>query len=126
MTAKKQAGYVQDREIVDGVMMIRIAGVFTKETTPNICRQVKVSSGKHKIKGIILDFKGVTGVDSSAFACLISVMKDHLKKGLKVGAINLNKEAKAIVEVLRIKSVVCSYKCEETALKAMAKRGKNE
>ena len=117
MNAKDNIESISD---VDGVRVVRLAGDFNKDTTPGICNCVK--SAAKEIKGVLLDFGDVDNIDSTAFACMVDVIKEHIKDGVGVGVINLPHDGTSLVEVLKIGTVIHTFDNEEEGVEFLLKR----
>ena len=61
--------------------VIKISGRFDFESTPRLEKICKKITSDMKVLNIVLDFKDVSGVDSSAFACMINFMKNISLRG---------------------------------------------
>lgn len=109
--------YIEEFDAGKGVRVVKISGSFTKETTPNICEKIKTQEKTEPIKGILLDAKDISEVDTSAFACLISIIKDNVAAvGTKVAVINLKDKGKHLSEILKVDNIVNVFDTEEKAL----------
>ena len=81
---------------------IKITGSFDAATTPAISNQCQRMAGDKAIRKIVLDFKEVSRIDTSAFACAIGFMAEHLKKGIEVYFMNLADAHKKYISLLKL------------------------
>jgi anti-anti-sigma regulatory factor len=63
-----------------------------------------------------LDFAGVENVDSTAFACLISLIKYHIQDPNKIGVFNLNPQQKSLIEILQVHKIINIFPSEDEAI----------
>ena len=112
---------IKASNIAKHIKSLCISGDFTKDTTPQLQKVCNEISSEKNLKGIILDFKGVTKIDSAAFACMIDFMKQHMSKNLKISLINTKKQENAFMEILKIESFIKSFNSESKAVAYLSK-----
>jgi anti-anti-sigma factor len=103
------------------IKIYRLNGSFNRDTTPHFQKVCNDISRDKKVHAVIMDFKGVTDIDSAAFACLLEFVKEHVKSGLKVGLINVNAMEEDLIDILKIRSIMHLYKSEKEALEDLSK-----
>ncbi|MEI8344713.1 MAG: STAS domain-containing protein [Candidatus Omnitrophota bacterium] len=87
-------------------LTLKISGVFNKSTTPQIQQCCKLLDKKLMVKKVVLDFDRVSEVDTSAFACIIGFMKQHLNSGAQIYVSRLKDPAKELLRILKIEKIV--------------------
>ncbi len=105
----------------DKIVMLKIIGDFTNETTPQyqkICNEVTQDQA---VEGIILDFKQVATIDTSAFACMINFIKEHAEKNVRIGIIHIHKKQKSLLEILKLENIIFYFGSKEQAMQALKK-----
>jgi len=117
--AKKEPENLRE---IDGVRIVDIKGVFNKDTTPRICSMIGSSVDNREIDGVLLDFKGVTELDTTAFACMVDVIKKYIKGKSRIGILNLPKQGEALLDILKIDRLITLYKSEKRAIKCLKKK----
>ena len=85
---------------------IKVIGNFDSTTTPILSTHCKRIAQDKTIKNILLDFKDVTHIDTSAFACVIGFMQEHLKKDVELYLKNLNDTQKSHIEILKLSNII--------------------
>ena len=109
-----------------GIVVLRVEGNFTNETTPAfqiICNSVM--TGKH-ILAVILDFEKVDKIDTSAFACMVSFIKEHKERNFILGIVNLKTYEKELMSMLKIETFVHIFSSIDEAKKIIFKRGEKK
>jgi len=109
-----------------GIIVLRVDGDFTNETTPSfqiICN--KVMARKH-ILAVILDFEKVDKIDTSAFACMIGFIKEHKERNFILGIVNLKTYEKELMSILKIETFVHIFSSIDEAKKIIFKRGEKK
>ncbi len=102
-------GEIQLFKETNGIAVLKIRGGFTKETSPafqGVCDEVVKNDA---IRGVLLDFKDVSNVDSSAFACMIDFIGEHAKDKIKIGIVHLGQQANELLEILKIHPYIKVY-----------------
>ncbi len=104
----------------NGIQVVRIYGDFTNDTTPEyqqICEEV---AGDPKTRAILLDLKEVDRIDTSAFACMVGLLREHFGENAKVGIMNLDMSKRALVDLLRLNHFIMVFGDEKEALDALS------
>ncbi len=113
---------IEFQEGPEGIVFLRIKGDFTNQTTPQyqkICNDVME---KPDVKIIILDFKEVTSLDTSAFACMINFIKEHETKDVRIGIIHIQKQQKDLLEILRLQKEIFYFDSAQKAIAELTHR----
>ena len=90
----------------DDTMNVKVIGNFDATTTPILNEHCKLIARDKTVKNIVLDFQDVTHIDTSAFACVVGFMQEHLKEGVGVSLKNLNDTHKNHIEILNLSKIV--------------------
>ncbi|MDD5439178.1 MAG: STAS domain-containing protein [Candidatus Omnitrophica bacterium] len=90
----------------DGTVTITIAGNFNGSTTPPIYACCKKIPKSNAIKKIVIDFDKATHVDTAAFACVISYIKEHLSTSQAIFVANLHDPEKKLIELLKVEKII--------------------
>ncbi|MDD4956501.1 MAG: STAS domain-containing protein [Candidatus Omnitrophica bacterium] len=103
-----------------GVRIMKVIGDFTAYTTPDfqhVCRKVDKSAN---LKGLAIDMKDLSRIDTSAFACMMNFIKENMADGLKIGIFNAGEKEKNMMELLGIGDAIRIYDSMEEAVEAMS------
>jgi anti-anti-sigma factor len=87
-------------------IVVSIIGNFDNSTTPLIhecCKKVKDRKG---VRRIILDFGKVLKADTSAFACIISFIKEHMGTDVEINITNLREPEEGLMRMLKLEKMV--------------------
>lgn len=85
---------------------LSVIGDFDSTTTPIIhecCKKVQKSG---EVKKIVLDFARAKRVDTTAFACIINFIKEHMRSDAQIFVSNLRDPEKNLLEILKIEKMV--------------------
>lgn len=104
---------------VGDVKIVSMREKFTKETTPRICQLIKGDLQEKGIKAVILDFAEVPDMDTTAFACMIDIIKGHLKDVGQVGLVNIKEKGREMLKILGLGNAIRVFESEKEALKAL-------
>jgi len=85
---------------------VKIIGNFDATTTPILNTHCRRIAHDKTVKTIVLDFQDVTHIDTSAFACMVGFMQEHLKEDVKLYLKNLNKTQKSHIEILKLSKII--------------------
>jgi anti-anti-sigma factor len=88
-----------------GEVTISIAGDFNSSTTPAIHRCCKEITKSGMVERVVIDFDKARHVDSTAFACIISFIKEHLKD-IEIRVVNLHDPEKNLLEILKVEKII--------------------
>jgi len=86
--------------------VMRVTGDFTGTTTPLIhecCKKVRKADDVRKI---VLDFAAAGRVDTTAFACIINFIKEHIGSSVEINVANLRKPEEDLLKLLRIEKMI--------------------
>ncbi|MFA5146623.1 MAG: STAS domain-containing protein [Candidatus Omnitrophota bacterium] len=90
----------------DGEVVIKIIGDFDSSTTPSIqkcCKKIKENGDAGKI---ILDFARAVRVDTTAFACIINFIKEHIGSGTEIFVTNLHDPEERLMDILKVEKLI--------------------
>ena len=107
---------MESEGIVSDIEVLKITGNFTSETTPmfqSVCRNVVANKS---IKGVLLDFEGVRDIDTSAFACMVDFIKEHNRRNVKIGIINLKMHEEKLMDILRLSDFISTFNSVDEAV----------
>jgi anti-anti-sigma factor len=90
----------------DETITVNIIGNFDATTTPVLNMHCKRIAHDKTVKTIVLDFQDVTHIDTSAFACMVGFMQEHLKEGIELYLKNLNDTQKSHIEILKLSKII--------------------
>jgi len=90
----------------DETMTVKIIGNFDATTTPVLNTHCKRIAHDKTVKTIVLDFQDVTHIDTTAFACMVGFMQEHLKEGVELYLKNLNDTQKSHIEILKLSKII--------------------
>ncbi|MFC1806977.1 STAS domain-containing protein [Candidatus Omnitrophota bacterium] len=116
---KGEIRYASD---MDDVKILEVAGYFTKDTTPDLQRVCYQLSDDENVRAVLIDFESVTHIDSSAFACMINFIRDHAKKDVAIGVVNLRYQDQALMDILKINPIINTYQDRAEAVSALSKQ----
>ena len=100
------------------IRIVRLRGPID-QTTVSELERFRKWVGRHrgfKLKNVLLDFRSVTHVDTSAVAEIIQHVSELKTAHFKLGAINLNEEVQSMFQVLKVDTLVIFYKNESEAV----------
>ena len=106
---------------IDGIKIARISGDFVSDSTHSICNAIEKVIKESQTKAILLDFEKVEKIDTTAFACMISLIKEHMKTSCKIGVINLKNEGKDLARILSLSEIIKDFEDEKSAMAFMEK-----
>lgn len=110
-------GSLKIKDNINGIQFIKISGSFTKETIPGFSETCS-SIGKNKsLKALIFDFQDIEKIDTSAFACMINFVNEHISKEIKIGIIHLSESEKVFIDIHKINNLIYIYPDKKTAIK---------
>ena len=87
-------------------MLVKIVGSFDATTTPILNKHCRRIAKDATVNKIVLDFQNVTHIDTSAFACMVGFMQEHLKERTELYLKNLNDTQKSHIEILKLSKIV--------------------
>ena len=58
------------------------------------------------VRNIVLDFSEVRRADTSAFACIINFIKEHLGSSVQISVTNLHEPQEELLRLLKIEKIV--------------------
>ena len=103
------------------IRIVRLRGPID-QTTVSELERFRKWVGKHKgfkHKNVLLDFRNVTQVDTSAVAEIIQHVSELKTAHFRLGAIHLNEEVRGMFQVLKVEKLISIYKNESEALEDM-------
>lgn len=105
------------------IRIVRLRGSIDQSTVAEIERFRKWVA-KHKgfkHKHVLLDFRSVTHVDTSAVAEILQEVAELKTAHFRLGAINLNEDVKSMFQVLKAEKLVVVFKNESEAVEDFKK-----
>ena len=118
------ANWIQKVEELKTIRIVRIKGdlnaiaVAMLEKLGARARQQKGYEHKH----LLLDFKDVVSMDSSAVAALLKALAEHKKTHQKLAIVNLKDSPWHIMRLAKVSHLFPSYANEEQAIKDLETR----
>ena len=113
----KTLAYIKEIKEIDNLAIVRLKGSIDSRTIPIIRANLGSDVERYLDKHILLDFEGVTHIDSATLASLIQLLSDLKARNRKLGIINMTLLLKNYLSIARLKSVVCVYRDEKSAVK---------
>lgn len=86
-------------------VIMSIIGDFDGSTTPLVHECCKKIS-KIGINKVTLDFGKATHVDTTAFACIVSFIKEHAGQKTEISVTNLHDPEKRLLEMLKVEKMI--------------------
>ena len=90
----------------NGEVVMHIIGNFDSSTTHlihNCCKKIQ----KHKdVKRIVLNFNRAGRVDTSAFACVINFIKEHIGSGVEIFVTHLHDPEENLIHILKVEKLI--------------------
>lgn len=86
--------------------VVSLTGNFDSSTTPLVhqcCEKVRKTPD---IKKIVLDFEKAGRVDTTAFACIISFIKENLGTAVEIVVTNLRDPEKNLLHILKVEKII--------------------
>ena len=114
---------IEALEDYPSIRIVRLRGAIDQKTVIELERFRKWVE-KHKgfkHKHIILDFKHVTQIDTSAVAEIIQTVSDLKSLHFRLGAIHLNAKVSSMFQVLKVEKLVTIYNNESEAVEDFKK-----
>jgi anti-sigma B factor antagonist len=95
----------------DGDQVIRLTGVLTIHTLFSFQTAVRAETAA----ALILDFSGVTYVDSAGLGAIVGAMLSYQKAGRKFLLAGTNERVNALMEMTNVRKLLPSYPSVELA-----------
>jgi len=113
--------FVEVAEEGKNIRIVRLKGPIDMLTIPGIEKFVRVARRKKRIskKNILIDFKNVTHVDSSTIAMLLEAISELKHEKYRLILINLTKQLKSLLEILKIERQFYICDSEEKAIQEL-------
>ena len=105
------------------IRIVRLRGPIDQTTVSELERFLKwVAKRKgFKHKNVLLDFRHVTQVDTSAVAEIIQHVSELKSAHFRLGAIHLNEEVRSMFQVLKVDKLVIFFDNESEAVEDFKK-----
>lgn len=100
----KNSNVTIDRQ--GGQVVMHIIGDFDNSTTPIVHECCKKIQRAADLKKIVLDFDKAARVDTSAFACIINFIKEHIGSGTEIFVSNLHDPEEKLIELLKVEKLI--------------------
>ena len=100
------------------IRIVRLRGAIDQKTVADL-EHFRKWVEKHKgfkHKHVLLDFKNVAHIDTSAVAEIIQTVSDLKSAHFRLGAINLNETVRSMFHLLRVEQLLTFYKNESEAV----------
>jgi len=100
------------------IRIVRLRGSIDQKTVTDL-EHFRKWVEKHrgfKHKHVLLDFKNVTHIDTSAVAEIIQTVSELKTAHFRLGAINLNETVRSMFQVLKVEKLVAIYDNESEAV----------
>jgi len=102
-------------EIIEEVLVCSISGEINLDTSPHL-RKLFDKAMHNKRKRVLVDFSGVTYIDSSGLATLIEMMQKVNKIGGQMRLSNLSDKVRNIFEITKLDKLFQIYPDRHKAL----------
>ncbi|MGB2600360.1 MAG: STAS domain-containing protein [Candidatus Omnitrophota bacterium] len=112
---------VEQVKDIEGIKVLKALGNLKVDNTPEYYRICNTVIRDEGTKAILLDLAEVEEMDTAGFACLMNFIREHMKEGIKIGIINLNRKEKALVEILRIAPAIHLFTSESEAIEELSR-----
>jgi anti-anti-sigma factor len=89
-----------------GEVTLSIIGDFDSTTTPLVHECCKKVQKDGDLKKVVLDFDRANRVDTTAFACIISFIKEHVRSDVQIFVANLHAPEKNLLEILKLEKMI--------------------
>ena len=89
-----------------GEVTIGIIGNFDGTTTPLVHKCCKKIQKSGDVTRVIIDFSRATHVDTTAFACVISFIKEHIGTKAEIFVSNLHDPEKNLLQILKVEKLI--------------------
>ena len=106
------------------IRIVRLRGPIDRSTVADIERFRKWVA-KHKgfkLKHVLLDFKLVTQVDTSAVAEILQEVSELKTGNFRLGAVHLSETVRSLFDVLRVSDIIRVYPNESEAVDDLTRK----
>lgn len=103
----------------DGATTLRLAGEIDLHASPELRKMLQERVGE-KVPVLLLDFSGVSYIDSSGLATLIEYVRESAAFGGKLGLFGLQKKVRTIFELVRLNELFVIGESAEATSAALA------
>jgi anti-sigma B factor antagonist len=103
----------------DGVLICHIQGDIDIHSSPEFNKSVE-KIAKDKSQKVVMEFSGVSYVDSSGLATLVAALKKLKSYGGKLKLANLSDKVKGLFEITRLDKLFDISDTEEEATRSFA------
>ena len=110
-SAETSSNGIDDVEY-NNMATIRLQGSFTDREGPAIQRQIETNN----INNFIIDFSGVTFINSQGIAVVLQLYKKLEKRNKNMVLINLKKQHKKVFHITKISEIINIFNTEEEAI----------
>ena len=86
--------------------LMTISGDFNNSTTPYLQKVCKKVITNKEVEKVVLDFKNVRKIDTSAFACILNFMKEYIREEKDICATNVSKLKKDYLKMLKLDKTI--------------------
>ena len=105
----------------DNVYIIRMSGAITADTLPEYRHTVEdmmkdLDVENRENLNFIVDYQGITDVDSTAVANVVDRLKNAVRDDHKVVFINVPEKFQSLVEVLKVEDAIQIFPSEDEAM----------
>ena len=114
--------FIENIKICHGVTVITLSGNFDMESTPRVCGGLGHVIKKNKVKAVLLDFKQIDRVDTTAFACMVTILRDYVPGKGRIAVVNLKKSGKELSEILKVNSIIHNFDSKKEAIEYLQKK----
>jgi len=106
------------------IRIVRLRGAIDQKMVTDLERFRKWIEKRRsfKHKHVLLDFKSVTHIDTSAVAEIIQAVSELKLAHFRLGAINLNETVRSMFQLLKVEQLITFYNNESEAVEDF-KRG---
>jgi anti-anti-sigma regulatory factor len=114
-------GHIIYKESSKGIRVLKIVGSFTKETIPDLRKICYKVGSDVETEAVLLDLGKTTKIDTSAFACVVGFIRDHMKHGINICVVSLKKGEKKLAEILKVDKAIRQFGTTDEAIEAITK-----
>lgn len=93
-------------ERADDQVTLHIIGNFDNTTTPIVHECCKKIQKAVDLKKVVLDFEKAGRVDTSAFACIINFIKEHIGSGTEIFVSHLHDPEENLINMLKVEKLI--------------------
>jgi len=110
-------------EKVGEVLVVRVAGELDLDTARDFRHRVDADLDRFDVRDVVLDFTGVTFVDSSGLGALLGRYRTISERGGRLAMAGLQPHVARLLELSGVKRVIAVHPRVEDSLAALGRSG---